>query len=295
LGLYGALIIEPREPEAVRYDREYTYILDELALDFTPRVALGRERLPMAEFGNGRGGALHYDLFLMNGRAGTGIPPVTLKAGERVRIRLINVGSLPHAMHIHGHFFTIVATDGNPVPPGARLRKDTVLIGPGERYDLELVGYNPGVWMFHCHMQNHAANGMMTTITYDGFKPLHEHQMPLPALKRGQEPPAAPPAVRTAQAPPGRGAAEVVVRMADNRFEPPMVKIPVGTQVTWVNRGINAHTTTGLDVFWDSPVMVTGRKFSVTFTQPGTYRYLCREHFLNGMIGTIEVTAGRGR
>jgi len=294
LGLYGALIIEPREPEAVRYDREYTYILDELALDFTPRVALGKERLPMAEFGNGRGGALHYDLFLMNGRAGTGIPPVTLKAGERVRIRLINVGSLPHAMHIHGHFFTIVATDGNPVPPGARLRKDTVLIGPGERYDLELVGYNPGVWMFHCHMQNHAANGMMTTITYDGFKPLHE-QMPLPAPKRAQEPAAAAPAVRTAQAPPGRGAAEVVVRMADNRFEPPMVRIPVGTQVTWVNRGINAHTTTGLDVFWDSPAMVTGRRFSVTFTNPGTYRYLCREHFLNGMTGTIEVTGGKPR
>ena len=51
------------------------------------------------------------------------------------------------------------------------LVKDTVLIGPGERYDLELDGNNPGVWMFHCHMENHAANGMMSLIQYDGAVP----------------------------------------------------------------------------------------------------------------------------
>src|SRR3712207_542886 len=33
LGLSGALIIDPRVPEPVRYDREYTYILTEKALD----------------------------------------------------------------------------------------------------------------------------------------------------------------------------------------------------------------------------------------------------------------------
>ncbi|MBI3660813.1 multicopper oxidase domain-containing protein, partial [Candidatus Acetothermia bacterium] len=43
LGLYGALIIEPRRPEPVHYDREYVAILDELAQDFTPGVALGQE------------------------------------------------------------------------------------------------------------------------------------------------------------------------------------------------------------------------------------------------------------
>ncbi len=297
LGLYGALIIEPREPEPVKYDREYTYMLDELALDFTPRVALGKDRLPMAEFGNGRGGALHYDLFLMNGKAGSAIPSMMLKAGERVRVRLINVGSLPHAMHTHGHIFKIIATDGNPVPPAAQLRKDTVLIGPGERYDLELDGYNPGVWLFHCHMPNHGANGMMTTINYEGFKPLHD-QMHLPAVKPSQGTPAAPTApaasaVRTAQVPGVQGTREVIVRMLDNRFEPSTLTIPAGTRVTWVNKGINAHTSTGLDISWDSPAMLSGRSFSFTFAKPGTYRYLCRQHFLNGMIGTVAVTAGR--
>ena len=36
---------------------------------------------------------------------------------------------------------------------------------------MELEGDNPGVWMFHCHMENHAANGMMTLIQYDGAIP----------------------------------------------------------------------------------------------------------------------------
>ena len=54
---------------------------------------------------------------------------------------------------------------------GGGRTKDTVLIGPGERYDIELTGSNPGVWMFHCHMENHADNGMMTLIQYEGERP----------------------------------------------------------------------------------------------------------------------------
>jgi plastocyanin len=320
LGLYGALIIEPREPEPVRYDREYTYLLDELAADFTTKVALGKDRLPMSEFGNGRGGALFYDQFLMNGKAGSAIPPLRLKAGERVRVRLINVGSLPHAMHTHGHIFKIIATDGNPVPPAGQWRKDTILIGPGERYDLELAAYNPGVWMFHCHMPNHGENGMMTTINYDGFKPHREHghlpTLPPPTAASGSSvptrpsvPPVAPPGRQSgqpaAQQPPAQAAAVriagrlgasapgVVVGMLDNRFQPANLTVPVGTTIVWVNRGINGHTTTGLDAFWDSPTMATRERFGVAFSRPGTYRYVCRQHLLNGMVGTIEVGQGR--
>ena len=57
------------------------------------------------------------------------------------------------------------------MPEAAQLTKDTVLIGPSERYDLELLGDNPGVWMFHCHMEHHIANGMMTLIQYEGVIP----------------------------------------------------------------------------------------------------------------------------
>jgi FtsP/CotA-like multicopper oxidase with cupredoxin domain len=86
-----------------------------------------------------------------------------------VRVRIVNAGNLVHAIHLHGHSFKIVATDGNPVPDAAQLTKDTVLIGPAERYDIEVSGTNPGMWMFHCHMPNHQENGMMTAMVYDGF------------------------------------------------------------------------------------------------------------------------------
>ncbi len=169
LGLYGAMIVEPRTPEPVAYDRDFTYVLDERALDFTPAVALGDAQVRNREAGNGRGGALQYDQFLMNGKAGDAIPPLSIAAGEKIRIRLVNAGSLVHAIHLHGQSFKIIATDGNPVPPAAQLTKDTVLIGPAERYDLEVDGTNPGIWMFHCHMPNHQDNGMMTALVYDGF------------------------------------------------------------------------------------------------------------------------------
>jgi manganese oxidase len=51
-----------------------------------------------------------------------------------------------------------VATDGYPVPEGARLTKETVLIGPGERYDVVWTAQSPGRWLVHCHINHHVTN-----------------------------------------------------------------------------------------------------------------------------------------
>jgi FtsP/CotA-like multicopper oxidase with cupredoxin domain len=61
-------------------------------------------------------------------------------------------------MHIHGGPFTIVATDGNAVPDGARIQKDTVDVGPGERYDVIWAAREPGLWLVHCHIPHHTTN-----------------------------------------------------------------------------------------------------------------------------------------
>jgi FtsP/CotA-like multicopper oxidase with cupredoxin domain len=52
-------------------------------------------------------------------------------------VRLSNAGSLVHGIHVHGHSFKIIATDGNPVPPVAQLVMDTVLIGPDLSFSRE--------------------------------------------------------------------------------------------------------------------------------------------------------------
>src|SRR5262249_25543573 len=84
LGLYGALIVEPRVPVET-FDRDYTYVLAEWDAELTPAVAAGT-----APRGTGdrtlRGGELGSDWFLMNGRMHGAGPPRAVKAGGRVLV-----------------------------------------------------------------------------------------------------------------------------------------------------------------------------------------------------------------
>ena len=127
-GLFGVMQIDPMDFKAP-YDREYFQVVGEL---------------------NG--------FFVINGKAFPATEPIEAKLGERVRIRLINLGEVIHPMHSHGFATKIVGTDGHAVPEGAQLLKDTVTIGPGERYDLDFVADNLGNWVYHCHILSHVQN-----------------------------------------------------------------------------------------------------------------------------------------
>jgi len=61
-------------------------------------------------------------------------------------------------MHVHGGPFTFVATDGNPVPKSFQFEKDTINVGPGERYDVIWPARKPGQWLVHCHTPHHTTN-----------------------------------------------------------------------------------------------------------------------------------------
>ena len=70
-----------------------------------------------------------------------------------------------HPMHLHGMPQLVFAKDGwyLPVPYMA----DTVLIAPGERYDVVVDCTEPGIWAFHCHILSHAESrdGMFGMVT----------------------------------------------------------------------------------------------------------------------------------
>jgi FtsP/CotA-like multicopper oxidase with cupredoxin domain len=302
MGLYGSLIIEPRVPvRPYTYDRDVTLILGEWDNDLTPEVAAGTaERSAKDQMM--RGGELGADVFLLNGKAHGGVPPLKIREGERMLIRLINAGHMIHPIHIHGHSFKIVATDGNAVPIGMEWVKDTVLVGPGERYDLELVGEHPGVWMIHCHMEHHMANGMMTTLEYEGYKPtgpaadiVVPPAAPMPHDHHQTAAEATPEPVTAAATPePGDGtpvdADAFVDKMVDDRFVPASFEIPAGTTVTWVNDGANMHSVAAYDGSFDSGSLDTGESFSHRFDTPGTFQFLCEHHALQGMLGKVVVT-----
>ncbi len=83
------------------------------------------------------------------------------------------------------------------------------------------------------------------------------------------------------------------VAALDNRFEPPVITIPVGGTVRWTNRGSSMHSTTSDNGYWHW-ILVPGARYSVRFLVPGTYGYHCAYHRGQGMTGTVIVTSGTG-
>lgn len=127
-GLAGVLIVE--EPESVRVDRELTWAFMDWRLTDDAQIAAG--------FGNAMEAG-------MSGRIGNtvtinGAQPdgVSVRAGERIRLRLLNT-SLARimALRIDGHRPVVVAIDSQPCDPheptGGRL-----LLGPAMRIDIVL-------------------------------------------------------------------------------------------------------------------------------------------------------------
>ncbi len=89
-------------------------------------------------------------------------PLLTVQRGRSAVIELANETAFDHPMHLHGHSFRVLSRDGRPVPHG--IWQDTVLVAPREKVEIALVADNPGDWLFHCHILEHMAAGMMGLI-----------------------------------------------------------------------------------------------------------------------------------
>jgi FtsP/CotA-like multicopper oxidase with cupredoxin domain len=123
-GLYGALIVEEREPPAV--DRDVTWVLSDWRLDREARI-VPDFMSPMDASHAGRIG----NTVTVNGaiRETFGV-----RAGERVRLRLVNASNARiYALSFEGHEPQLIAFDGQPVKPRRAAR---VVLGPAQRADL---------------------------------------------------------------------------------------------------------------------------------------------------------------
>jgi FtsP/CotA-like multicopper oxidase with cupredoxin domain len=85
---------------------------------------------------------------------------IAARLGERQLWSVSNLTEWDHPFHLHGFFFQVLDVDG--VAPSVREWKDTVNVRPGATLRL-LVHFDerPGMWMFHCHILDHADHGMM--------------------------------------------------------------------------------------------------------------------------------------
>ena len=147
MGMMGFFVIHPRAPEAPRVDRHFAIMLGEWSIPpgaATPNPAV----------------MLDFNLFTFNGRAWPGTEPLVVRTGQRVRVSFGNVTMDNHPIHVHGHRWTRVASDGGDVPLSARSPATTIDVPPGTTQTVEFVADAPGDWALHCHKSHHTMNAM---------------------------------------------------------------------------------------------------------------------------------------
>ncbi len=153
------------------------------ALGLTPAQGLDVLRGVRALGGAAAGGQteppggmeMDYNYFTINGKAYPAVEPWTVKQGDLVRVRIVNISNLGHPMHLHGQDFKVIAKDGEPLRE--QWIGNTLSVAPGETYDIVFLANNPGIWVFHCHELHHTENagvepgGLVQVIQYEGAVP----------------------------------------------------------------------------------------------------------------------------
>jgi FtsP/CotA-like multicopper oxidase with cupredoxin domain len=136
-GLVGAFLIDPLDPnDQPSVSADYVMVLNDAGLGLT-----------------------------INGHSFPATQPIIAKKGDRIRVRYVNEGLQIHPMHLHGMYQTVIAKDGAKMPTPWLM--DTVLVAPGERWDVLVDCVEPGAWAFHCHILSHAesVHGMFGMVT----------------------------------------------------------------------------------------------------------------------------------
>jgi manganese oxidase len=150
MGMLGAFIMHPKQPYQPTIDKDFVILLQEYAV------------LPNNVVPNSMN--MEFNWLTMNGKAGPAITPMIVPLGDRVRIRLINLGMDHHPIHLHGHTFYVTGTEAGRIPETAWYPGNTVLVGVAQARDIEFVANNPGTWMLHCHLPHHMMNQMSSNI-----------------------------------------------------------------------------------------------------------------------------------
>ncbi len=91
---------------------------------------------------------------------------ISMKAGVAEEWIVHNGGMMDHPLHIHGTAFQLVASNrtGSASDPRLNAFMDVVNLIPGEQIRIRLRIDTPGRRMFHCHILEHEAQGMMGVI-----------------------------------------------------------------------------------------------------------------------------------
>jgi len=150
IGMLGGFIIHPKAAYSPRVDKDYLIALQEYAV------------LPNSTIPNSMN--MEFNWLTFNGKAGPASTPLIIRHGERVRIRIINLGMDHHPIHLHGFTFWETGREGARQPEAIWSRGNTTLVGVAQARDIEFVADRLGDWMFHCHLPHHMMNQMASNV-----------------------------------------------------------------------------------------------------------------------------------
>jgi len=179
-GMYGAVIVEPRNGYPTKADREYVVVQSEFyvkpdpgkqKVDGAPLYVLDSDRLKDARPTHTVFNGVH------NGMVKN---PLAAKPGERVRIHVLNVGpSRTSSFHIVGTIFDRVWFEGNP--DNQMRGMQTVLLGSSNSATVEFMIPEEGSYIMvdhHFANASQGAIGLVSTATRAPAKDLEHHNIP---------------------------------------------------------------------------------------------------------------------
>ena len=163
-GMWGPLIVDPKKPLPIekRVTKDVIMMMSTWESSAADKFGTGGTPMDLADY------------FSVNGKSFPLTQPLRIEEGDVVRIRFYGAGGATHAMHSHGHDMLVTHKDGLPLDDP--YYADTVLLGPGERYDVIIEADNPGRFIFHDHVDTHVTaggkfpGGPITIMEYDGVE-----------------------------------------------------------------------------------------------------------------------------
>ncbi|KAM0231999.1 hypothetical protein ACHAP5_010868 [Fusarium lateritium] len=106
---------------------------------------------------------------------GTYTHSFVLKKDEIVQVVVNNRDDGRHPFHLHGHHFQVLHRSeddvgdfkGTETFSDTPMRRDTIVVRGNGNAVLRFKADNPGVWLFHCHIEWHVTSGLIATFVED--------------------------------------------------------------------------------------------------------------------------------
>ena len=109
------------------------------------------------------GGAGKFNLWLVNGKPYPHEREFLLRQGTRYRLTMRNRTDDAHPMHLHRHVWELIEVNGRKT---AGIMKDTVVVPYFGRAVVDFTADQPGLALFHCHIQQHMDYGFKALFRY---------------------------------------------------------------------------------------------------------------------------------